>query len=168
MENPILQNNILSFKPQAELPAPVADAALIAQAHRIAVVMQVKGNIPQSVALNGNNYPVIGYLSTMPGIAPGMSIGDKVLVSAVEEGVLIHGVVTPIDAPVQASFAYVEGKLVIEAQGAVILKSGTATVELTEAGGIRIDGKDVRTVAEDVRTVAHESLTLLGGKVELN
>jgi hypothetical protein len=168
MENPILQSNIVDFKPQAPISASGAELAPIAQAYGIAVVTQVKNHIPQSVALNGNNYPVTGYLSTMPGIAPGMSIGDKVLISAVEEGVLIHGVVMPPDAPMQASFAYVEGKLVIEAQGAVILKSGKAMVELTEAGEIFIDGKDVRTVADDVRTVAHESLTLLGGKVELN
>lgn len=134
----------------------------------IAEVTQVKDRIPQSVALNGNHYPVTGYLSTTPGIAPGVSIGDKVLISMEQEGVLIHGIVTPIDAPVMASFGYIEGKLVIEAQGAVILKSGKATVELTEVGEIRIDGKNVRTDAEDVRTVAHESLTLLGGKVELN
>jgi len=127
----------------------------------IAEVTQVKNRIPLSVALNGNNYPVTGYLSSMPGIAPGVSLGDKVLISMQEKGALIHGIVTPIDAPVMASFGYIEGKLVIEAQGAVILKSGKATVELTEAGEIRIDG-------EEVRTVAHESLTLLGGKVELN
>jgi hypothetical protein len=127
----------------------------------IAEVTQVKDRIPQSVVLNGNNYPVTGYLSTTPGIAPGVSIGDKVLTSMEKEGVLIHGVVTPIDAPVMASFGYIEGKLVIEAQGAVILKSGTATVELSEAGEIRIDGKNVRTKAK-------KALTLQGGQVNLN
>jgi hypothetical protein len=127
----------------------------------IAVVTQVKGRSPLSVALNGNNYTVTGYLSTMPGIAPGVSIGDKVLISMSEEGVLIHGVVTPIDAPVMASFGYVDGKLLIEAQGAVVLKSGKATVELTETGEIRIDGKNVRTKARKM-------LTMLAGEVKLN
>lgn len=127
----------------------------------IAVVTQVKGRIPLSVALNGNSYPVSGYLSTMPGIAPSVSIGDKVLISMDEEGVLIHGVVMPIDAPVVASFGYVDGKLLIEAQGAVVLKSGKATVELTETGEIRIDGKNVRTKAQKM-------LTMLAGEVKLN
>jgi hypothetical protein len=90
-----------------------------------------------------------------------MNIGDKVYISIEEDGVLIHGIVMPPDAQVQASFTYVEGKLVIEALGAVILKSGKATVELTEAGGIRIDGKDVRTKAK-------KTLTLLGAHVNLN
>lgn len=161
MENPILQNNILNFKPQAELPAPGEETAQNGHAQRIAIVTQVKNCIPQSVELNGNNYLVTGYLSTLPGIAPGMKIGDKVYVSMEEEGALIHGIVMPPDAPVQASFAYVEGKLVIEAQGAVILKSGKATVELTEAGEIRIDGKNVRTKAK-------KTLTLLGARVNLN
>jgi hypothetical protein len=66
-----------------------------------------------------------------------------------------------VDTPARASFGFVEGKLVIEAQGAVVLKSGNATVELTEAGAIRIDGKDVRTVAK-------KTLTLLGAHVNLN
>jgi|GEM_PF-1816984 hypothetical protein len=160
METPILQNNILDFKPQAELPAP-GETSQYGHAHRIAIVTQVKNHIPQSVALNGNNYPVTGYLSTLPAIAPGMNIGDKVYISIEEDGVLIHGIVMPPDAQVQASFTYVEGKLVIEALGAVILKSGKATVELTEAGGIRIDGKDVRTKAK-------KTLTLLGAHVNLN
>ena len=34
-----------------------------------------------------------------------------------------------------------------------MLKSGNATVELTEAGAIRIDGKDVRTVAKKTLTL---------------
>lgn len=168
MENPILQNNIVDFKPQAPIHAPGTELAPIAHTHRIAVITQVKNHIPQSVALNGNNYPITGYLSTQPAIGPGMRIGDRVYVSVEEAGVLIIGVVMLPDTQVQANFTHVEGKLVIEAQGAVILKSGTATVELTEAGEIFIDGKNVRTVAEDVSTVAHESLTLLGGKVELN
>ena len=129
--------------------------------HRIAVVTRIKNHIPQSVALNGNNYPIAGYLSTQPTLAPGMKIGDEVYITMEKKGVLIHGIVMPPDAQVQASFTHVEGKLVIEAQGAVILKNGKATLELTEAGEIRIDGKNVRTVAE-------ETLTLLGGKVELN
>lgn len=161
MKNPILKENILNFKPQAEQSAPGKETTQNSHTHRIAIVTQVNDHIPQSVALNGNDYPVTGYLSTQPGIAPGMKIGDKVLVSAVEEGVLIHGIVMPPDAQVQASFTQVEGKLVIEAQGAVILKSGKATVELTEAGEIRIDGKNVRTKAK-------KTLTLLGAHVNLN
>ena len=127
----------------------------------IAVVTDMQNNIPVSVMLNELSYNVVGYLSLMPGIVPGVSLSDKVLISSVQDGVLIHGVVMPVDAPARASFGFVEGKLVIEAQGAVVLKSGNATVELTEAGAIRIDGKDVRTVAK-------KTLTLLGAHVNLN
>ena len=97
----------------------------------------------------------------MAGITPSVALGDKVLISEVEEGILIHGVVILNDEPARASFGFKDGKLVIEAQGAVVLKSGNTTVELTEAGGIRIDGKDIRTTAEN-------SLTLLASKVKIN
>lgn len=161
METEIPQNNIKHSQPKAEILAPGEETAQIAQTHRIAVVTQINNHIPQSVALNGINHPIIGYLSTQPTLAPGMKIGDEVYITMEKNGVLVHGIVMPPDTQVQASFTYVGGQLVIEAQGAVLLKSGKSTVELTEAGEIRIDGKDVRTVAV-------ETLTLLGGNVELN
>jgi uncharacterized protein (DUF2345 family) len=113
------------------------------------------------VAQNGYNYFVTGYLSTMPGIAPCMSLGDKVLVSALSEGVLIQGVVVPVDAPIRASFSFVEGKMVIEAQESIILKSGGTTIELSADGIIRTDAKIIRTIAED-------ELTLQGSNLKLN
>ena len=129
----------------------------------IAVVTHISDTSPASitVTINDHHYHVAGFLSALAGVTPGINPGDKVLISAVEDGVLIHGLVLPVDAPARASFGFKEGKLVIEAQGAVILKSGNATVELTEAGTIRIDGKDVRTVAK-------KTLTLLGSKINLN
>ena len=151
-----MKNNILTYQ-----PASTPKAATPAQELNIAVVIDMQNNIPQSVSFNEQHYSVMGYLSQMPGIVPSIKLGDKVLISSVEQGVLIHGVVMPLDAPARASFGFVNDKLVIEAQGAVVLKSGNSIVELTEAGAVRIDGKDVRTVAK-------ESLTLLGGKVELN
>jgi hypothetical protein len=151
-----MKNNVLTYLPstnqQTETPA---------QQLSIAEVSDVQNGIPLSVILNEQHYSVMGYLSQMPGIVPSINLGDKVLISSVEQGVLIHGVVMPLDAPARASFGIVGDKLVIEAQGAVVLKSGTSTVELTEAGAIRIDGKDVRTVAK-------KTLTLLGGRVNLN
>ncbi|MBU0620629.1 MAG: hypothetical protein KJ795_02170 [Gammaproteobacteria bacterium] len=127
----------------------------------IAVVSEIKNNVPVSVTLNDLSLNVVGYLSLLSGIVPGVNLGDKVLISAVQDGVLIHGVVTPIDASVRASISFVEDMLVIEAQGAVALKSGKATVELTKAGEIRIDGKNVRTKAR-------KTLTMLAGEVKLN
>jgi len=151
-----MNKNVLTYLPSQSHEAEVPNKLL-----SIAVVTDIQNNIPVSVMLNELSYNVVGYLSLMPGIVPGVSLGDKVLISAVAEGVLIHGVVMNVDAPARASFGFVEGKLVIEAQGAVVLKSGNATVELTEAGAIRIDGKDVRTVAK-------KTLTLLGASVNLN
>jgi hypothetical protein len=143
------------------LPAQSSEAEALNELLSIAVVTDMQNNLPVSVTLNELSYSVAGYLSLVPGIVPGVSLGDKVLVSPVQDGVLIHGVVMPIDTPVRASFGFVENKLVIEAQGAVVLKSGNATIELTEAGAIRVDGKDVRTVAK-------KTLTLLGAHVNLN
>lgn len=143
------------------LPSPSREAVTPPNPLSIAVVTDMYDNLPVIVTLNELSFNVVGYLSLVPGIVPGVTLGDKVLVSPVQDGVLIHGVVMPIDTPVRASFGFVEGKLVIEAQGAVVLKSGRATVELTEAGAIRIDGKDVRTVAK-------KTLTLLGAHVNLN
>jgi hypothetical protein len=151
-----MNKNVLTYLPSQSHEAEAPNKLL-----SIAVVTDMQNNIPVSVMLNELSYNVVGYLSLMPGIVPGMNLGDKVLISAVAEGVLIHGVVTDVDAPARANFGFVEGKLVIEAQGAVVLKSGNATVELTEAGAIRIDGKDVRTVAK-------KTLTLLGASVNLN
>jgi hypothetical protein len=148
--------NAVTYLPSQGSEADTPDTLL-----SIAVVTVMQNNRPVSVSLNENTFNVVGYLSLMPGIVPGVSLGDKVLISSVQNGVLIHGVVMPIDTPARASFGFVENKLVIEAQGAVVLKSGNATVELTEAGAIRIDGKDVRTVAK-------KTLTLLGAHVNLN
>ncbi len=127
----------------------------------IATVTKILNNIPVSVTLNDVSLEVTGYLSLLPGIVPNISLGDKVLISTVQEEVLIHGVVTPVDAKARASFGLKGDTLVIEAQGSVLLKNEHATIELTQAGAILIDGKDVRAIAE-------QTLTLLGGKVEMN
>ena len=174
MENPITGNKILNFKPKTKS----ADTRLSNQAYGIAVVTEVNGTRPISVMLNETSYNVTHYLSTLPGIVPSVKLGDEVLISAVagEDGVMIHGVMTLFtDKPSGSSISMQDGKLVIEAQGAVILKCGNSTIELTETGEIRINGKDVRTVAETVRTegndittLAHEALTLSGGKVDVN
>ena len=166
------KNNVLTFVPTTKHQTDPFNQTFI-----VAVVSKVSDTEPASitVAVNEAHYPVAGYISPLAGISPSVSPGDTVLVSAVGEGVWIHGVMMPIDAPTRASFGFKDDKLVIEAQGAVVLKSGKATVELTEAGKIRIDGKDVRTVAETVRTegndittLAREALTLSGGKVDVN
>lgn len=127
----------------------------------IAIVTKIQNDIPVSVTLNEISMDVIGYLSLLPGMMPNISLGDKVLISTVQEGVLIHGVVMPVDAKARASFGLKGDTLVIEALGSVLLKNEHATIELTQAGAILIDGKDVRTIAE-------QTLTLLGGKVEMN
>ena len=151
-----MNRNVLTYLPGQNHETEAPQGAL-----GIAVVTGMQNSLPESVMLNELSYSVVGYLSLVQGIVPGVRIGDKVLVSTVQDGVLIHGVVTPIDTPARASFGFVEDKLVIEAQGAVVLKSGNSTVELTETGGIRIDGKNVRTVAK-------KTLTLLGAHVNLN
>ncbi|MDO8989117.1 MAG: hypothetical protein Q7U91_05740 [Sideroxyarcus sp.] len=151
-----MNKNVLTYLPPQPSEADAPDTLL-----SVAVVTEMHDNMPASVTLNGLSYNVVGFLSLMPGIVSGARLGDKVLISPVQDGVLIHGVVMPTGTPARASFGFVEGKLVIEAQGAVVLKSGSATVELSEAGEIRIDGKNVRTKAK-------KTLTLQGGQVSLN
>ena len=142
-------------------PSTSSEADVTRQLLEIAVVTELQNNQPVSVTLNDHSLNVIGNLSLLSGIVPSVNLGDKVLISSVQDGVLILGVVTPRGAPVRASFSFVGDMLVIEAQGAVALKSGKATVELTKAGEIRIDGKNVRTKAQKM-------LTMLAGIVKLN
>lgn len=165
-----MNDNILTFTPK-----PVAEiSALSGQMFYHAVVNPMTADNQVTVTVNGLNYKVVGYLSQTKGLVPNIEPGDQVCISAIKgeegiaDGVLIHGVYTAADAPQRAHIGYEDGKLLIEAQGAILLKSGNSTIELTEAGEVRVDGKTVRTVAEDVSTVARESLTLLGGKVEVN
>lgn len=143
------------------LPNTAAQPDPVSQALALAVVSELHNNLATSVTVNDRHYPVVGYLSLLPGLVPGSKLGDSVLISNVPQGVLIHGVVSPIDAPQRASFRYEGDKLVIEAQGAVLLKSGQSSVELSAAGEVRIEGKNVRTVAKKI-------LTLLASKINLN
>lgn len=115
-------NDVINF------PAQSNEAEAPNELLGIAVVSDMQNNIPMSVMLNELSYNVVGFLSQIKGIVPSVKLGDKVFVSTVQDGVLIHGVVMPIDAPAMASFGFVEGKLVIEAQGPVVLKSDNATV----------------------------------------
>jgi hypothetical protein len=151
-----MTKNVLTYLPNtAAHPDPQSPALTLA------VVSELHNAQPASVSINEQHYPVAGYLSLLPGLVPGIKLGDSVLISTHPQGVLIHGVVTPLDTPQRASFRFEGDTLVIEAQGAVHLKSGQASVELSATGEVRIDGKNVRTVAQ-------KNLTLLGGHVNLN
>lgn len=181
MENPIADNltsgNILNFNAKAQAKAQKkarekaqAEAAAAAEhglphpIYGIAVATEVTGTRALGVVFNDTHYSVTHYLSSVMGIEPRVQLGDEVLISAMtgKEGVMIHGVLTLYsEQPPRSSFGLQDGKLVIEAQGAVILKSGQSTIELTEAGEIRINGKNVRTVAK-------KKLTLLASEVKLN
>lgn len=195
MENPVAENmnpdNVLNFnaKTQAkaqkiarekalEQAAAAAEQGLPHPIYGIAVATEVAGTRALGVVFNETHYNVTHYLSSISGIEPRVQLGDEVLISAIagKEGVMIHGVLTLYsEQPSRASFGLQDGKLVIEAQGAVILKSGLSTIELTETGEVHIDGKDVRTVADkvrtygkEIRTIARKLLTLQGSKIDLN
>ena len=127
----------------------------------IAVVTEVQNNSPLTVTLNDVNYAVIGYFSLTQDIKPNIKLGDIVLINPVPEGAWILGVGMSFDAPDRASFYMKDDNLFIEAKGSVVLKNEHATIELTKAGAIRIDGKDVRTVAK-------KTLTLLASEVKVN
>lgn len=175
-EDPVNEHKVLNFKPKAK--TKTAETSLSSRVHGIAVVTEINGTRPISVVLNEISYKVTHYLSSLLGVEPGVQLGDEVLISAVAggDGVMIHGVMSPYtDKPPRSSFSIRDDKLVIEAQGAVILKCGTSTIELTEAGEICINGKDVRTVADkvrtdgkEIRTIAKKMLTLQGSKIDFN
>lgn len=152
------KDNILSFSSSLKQKSPPFTQVL-----GIAEVTHISDTNPARIVVivNEQHYQVAGCISLMAGITPSVALGDKVLISEVDEGVLIHGVVMLNDEPARASFGFIDDKLVIEAQGAVVLKCGNSTIELTEAGGIRIDGQDVRTIAKN-------SLILLSSNVKIN
>lgn len=170
METPVADNltpaTILNFEPKAKALLASSDSSALnpyTASHAIAVVSEIKNGLASHVTLHDTRYPVLAYLSALPGLAQHMQLGERVFISTVagETGVVILGFVMTASSPALASLSLQNGKLVIEAQGAVILKSGTSTVELSEAGEIRIHGQNVRSVASD-------TLTLLGGNVNLN
>ena len=96
-----MKKNVLTYLPSQAHKADAPSNLL-----SIAVVTDMQNNIPVSVMLDDLSFNVVGFLSLMPGIVPGVKLGDKVLISAVAEGVLIHGVVMDVDAPARASFRF--------------------------------------------------------------
>jgi len=177
MGNPAKQEHISNLNYAVKTQA--AETALHSHqvAQYVAIVSAANGGVPTQITLNNTRYNVTACVSVMAGLIPRAKLGDAVLVSVVagEEGVLIHGVLSPINIAKHASLDMVDGKLVIESVGAVILKSGTSTIELNEAGEIQINGTSVRTVAETVRTegqnittYAKQALRFLGSKINLN
>jgi hypothetical protein len=174
MEKPIANN--VPVKPAAKAPISQNETSPSIPPS-IAVVSEIKNGMASRITLHDTSYPVLACLSALPGLAQQMQLGDRVLISPVagEAGVVILGFVMTASSPTLASLSLQNGKLVIEAQGALTLKSGTSTIELTAAGEIHIAGKKMRSVADsiringqNVRTVASDTLTLLGGNVNLN
>jgi hypothetical protein len=84
-----------------------------------------------------------------------------VLVSGSVEGVWIHGRIQPIDAASTARISVEDGRLVIDAPGALTLTSGKSRIEIDADGRIRIEGKQYATVVEG-------NLRLQGSLIELN
>lgn len=144
-----MQDNNITHLPSPRLETPCLTDSL-----------EFHDGQPIAVTVRGHRYPIVGLLSQM-GFAPQLQPGDTVLVSEVEGGVIAHGVITPTGSASQASMRIEDGRLIIEAQGAITLKSGDSTIELTETGIIRINGKKIRGIGE-------ERIDWLGGSVSIN
>lgn len=153
-----MEKKVISYLPS---PNHKADTPNQSQSIDIAVVTEAQNDIPVTVTLNDRSLAVIGYFSLSMEVKPKIQLGDIVLIKLVQEGAWILGVGMSFDTPDRASFYMKDDNLYIEAKGSVVLKNEHATIELTKAGTILIDGENVRTVAE-------QTLTLLGGKVIVN
>lgn len=124
----------------------------------VAIVEEHHGAL--HVMLETRRVPVIGFVSAIPGVIPALHAGDTVLVAEFTHGVLVHGVVTAVDATPRAKLEIQNGRLVVEAE-AVVIKSRASTIELTEDGKVFVHGKRIVNVADG-------PMRLQGSIIELN
>lgn len=132
-----------------------------ATAPMIGVVHEVDENGVISVLVDKHVLPVTGYLAPIPGILPMLASGQQVLVLETGEGVGILGCWQPANEMTKAQIEIQDGRLHINATESIILNSGNSSIEIRADGKIRVDGKDIYSIAEG-------PLRLQGSIIELN
>lgn len=125
------------------------------------VATVVKHERQVSVLIGKRLVRVSGYISVIPGLLPKLENGQKVLVLETEQGAGVLGCWQSADDNSNAQITVQNGCLRIEATESVVLKSGDSSIEINKHGKIRVDGKDIYTIAEG-------PLRLQGSIIELN
>lgn len=133
--------------------APVADSS-----NAIATVEAVDQYEATLVKTsNCNTSQVVAHLNNVPPL----SVGDKVLVIATPQGIVVTGRLRSKSESPLEGLIYQDGKLCLRAGKSVKIQSGHAQIELTATGKIKIDGKNIYSISEG----RHR---LQGSTIELN
>jgi hypothetical protein len=92
---------------------------------------------------------------------PALVAGDRVIAQSVSNQWIVLARLRGAQEGPAVNMREEDGRLVIEASGALVLKCGAASVELTADGKIRVHGKRIVNVAEG-------PMRLQGSIIELN
>lgn len=128
---------------------------------KIAIVHQLDSDGLTFVLLENRILPVAGYLATIPGIVPKLKVGQQVLVLETEQGIGILGCWQSAGEQTKAHIDLENGNLQLGATESITLKTGASSIEVHANGKIRVDGKDIYSIAEG-------PLRLQGSIIELN
>lgn len=128
---------------------------------KIATVHKLNSDGSTFVLLENRILPVAGYLAAIPGIIPKLKAGQQVLVLETEQGVGILGSWLSAGEKPKAQIDLQEGRLQLDATESITLKTGASSIEIHANGKIRVDGKDIYSIAEGPQR-------LQGSIIELN
>jgi len=128
---------------------------------KIATVHKLNSDGSTFVLLENRILPVAGYLAAIPGIIPKLKKDQQVLVLETELGVGILGCWQPAGEQTKARIDLQDGNLQLDATKSITLKTGASSIEIHENGKIRVDGKDIYSIAEGPQR-------LQGSIIELN
>lgn len=144
-----MSNNILKFQTRDE---SIAARCLIA-----AVAAVEQGQALSLILADGRIRDVLAHLSEVPVLKS----GDRVLVQEVAEGLIVTGRLRAPEEGPRPLVRDASGRLVLESSASVCLQAGAACIELTPDGRIRVDGKEIYSIASG-------RLRLQGATVEIN
>jgi len=128
---------------------------------KIATVHKLNSDGSAFVLLENRILPVAGYLATIPGIIPKLKRGQQVLVLETDQGVGILGCWLSAGEQTKAHIDLQDGHLQLDATKSITLKTGASSIEIHANGKIRVDGKDIYSIAEG-------PIRLQGSIIELN
>ena len=144
-----------------EYIAPAASSESLVASNVVLAVIESLSAARIQVRCDGRLIDIVGVMTLSLGLSPELRVGDKVLVAETSQGAVIQGLVQPLSETAGVHFRIEDGKLVLEAAHAVTLKCGAATVELTGAGTVRLNGKYIAAVSEGPHQIK-------GSIIELN
>lgn len=123
----------------------------------VATVLATENGAAIKVENAGEQLKVVGHFSEVPLLQS----GDRVAVMQAEDGVIIMARLrNPGEMPSPLVLDQ-NGRLEIEANGGICLKSGESRIEITGDGRIWVDG-------EEIYTISTGRMRLQGSTIELN